>query len=175
MDRLNARLGPAPPVGLTPGDAMAGLRRKGRGWAPRPVSWTPPCVARTSRARGVPDGMRAERCHRVRRGRTRAEADAEGGDRRCQARARCGGARGGLARRGTPLDPTRVARPGASVPAREAPALPSTHGEARAHRPAVMPAVGARLVAPAGGSPGVRPRGDGQTAALAMVQARPPA
>src|SRR6266545_5205002 len=158
MDQLNARLGPAPPVGLTPGDAMAGLRRKGRGWAPRPVSWTPPCVARTPRARWVPDGMRAERCHRVRRGRTRAEADAEGGDRRCQARARCGGARGGIARRGTPLDPTRVARPGASVPAREAPALPSTHGDARAHRPAVTPAVGARLVAPAGGSPGVRPR-----------------
>src|SRR6266540_469450 len=121
MDQLNARLGPAPPAGLTPGDAMAGLRRKGRGWAPRPVSWTPPCVARTPRARWVPDGMRAERCHRVRRGRTRAEADAEGGDRRCQARARCGGARGGIARRGTPLDPTRVARPGASVPARHAP------------------------------------------------------
>ena len=71
---MNARLGPAPPEGLTPGEAVAGMMLNGLGVAHRPWSWTPQFFASTPLDLLWPDGVRAEMCHRFTLGRTRDEA-----------------------------------------------------------------------------------------------------
>ena len=81
MDRLNARRVPEAPAGLTPGDAMAGMRLNGLGCATRPLSWTPPVCASQPLEWWFRQGLEAELCNRCTRGRTLAEAQAEGGDR----------------------------------------------------------------------------------------------
>src|SRR5262249_12839732 len=70
------------------------------------------------------------------------------------------------------LDTTSVSRPGASVPASDAPALHLTHGDAKDHRPALQQAVWALRVSQDGGLPWVSQRGDGTPSDPQMVQPR---
>jgi hypothetical protein len=71
-DRLNARLVPAAPAVLPPGAAGAGLSRQGLGLVPGPWFVPPQVVAHTPREGWGREGLRADRCHRVQRDRTRA-------------------------------------------------------------------------------------------------------
>jgi hypothetical protein len=169
---IHARLVPAPPEGLTPGEAVAGMRLTGLGVAKRPWSLTSPCVASTPLALLGHDGVRAARCNRFTLGRTRDAASAEGGDLLGHARARCVCARDGSELRGTHLATTRVARRGESIPERAAQAMTSPHGESRDHRPELKPGGWEGMVAPDGGSPWVRQRGAGKPADIERFQAR---
>jgi hypothetical protein len=171
-DRINARRGPDAPAARTPGDAIAGMSLQGRGCANRPWSVTPPCCANTPRDLWCQEGLHASMGHRVTRGRTLAEASTAGGDRGCQAGAQGVWAPDGLDRRCTPLDTTSVARSGASVPARDAPAMTLTAGDAHEHRPAVKPAVLARRGSHEGGVPCGSTSGEGPPSDSAVVQAR---
>jgi hypothetical protein len=172
MDLINARRVPDAPAGLTPGAAVAGMIVNSLGLAHRPRSVTPPCFANTPLEWWCRDGLRADRFHRLTRGRTRAEADASGGDRRVQERALAVWAHAGLDRRVKHRDPTSVALRGEASPARDEPASRLTHGDAPAHRPAVQPAGWERMGSHEGGVPYVSQRGEGQTADTQRFQAR---
>jgi hypothetical protein len=71
MDRLSARLVPAAPAMLSHGAAGAGLRQQDLGLAPGSQFVPPQVMAPTPREGWGSDGLRADRCHRVQRGRTR--------------------------------------------------------------------------------------------------------
>jgi hypothetical protein len=71
MDRLSARLVPAAPAMLPHGAAGAGLRQQDLGLAPGSQFVPPQVMAHTPREGWGSDGLRADRCHRVQRGRTR--------------------------------------------------------------------------------------------------------
>jgi Domain of unknown function (DUF4277) len=172
---LDARLLPEAPAELTPGEAVAGMLRKGLGCATRPRALTPPCVAHHPRARLLRAGVAAPLCQRVTRGRTRDALQAAGGDRWCSDRAWAVWAPAGSEPRVPPLDTTRVARRGAAVPDRDEPALRLTPGDAADHRPDRQPAVWAVIVAPEGGVPLVRTSGEGQASETPLFQARAPA
>jgi hypothetical protein len=67
---LAARLTPDAQEAITPGDAVAGLIRNGLGLANRPRSLPPQFCTNTPRDRLCRRGVRAERFHRLKRGRT---------------------------------------------------------------------------------------------------------
>ena len=164
LARIDTRLGPEAPERITPGDAVAALRLHGLGLAHRPWSVTPPLVAGNPRERWWREGLEAARCTRVQRGRPRGEAAAAGGHLGCEALALAVWAHAGRDRRGHPRDTTRVALPGAYVPARDAPARRRPRSDAQDHRPDLPQAVVDRLVCHDGGNPVVRQRGAGHPA-----------
>ena len=164
MARIDTGLGPEAPERITPGDAVAALRLHGLGLAHRPWSVTSPCVAGKPRERWWREGLEAARCTRVQRGCPRDEAAAAGDHRWCEELALAVWAHAGRDLRGHHRDTTRVALPGAYVPARDAPARRMPAGDAQDHRPALPQAVVARLVSHDGGLPVVRQRWAGHPA-----------
>jgi hypothetical protein len=154
------------------GEAIAGRLLNGLGCAHRPWSWTPPFCASTPRELLGREGLAAELCNRVTRGRTLDEAQAYGCDLWCQERALAIGAQERLDLRCHHLDTTSVARRGASVPARDEHASTSPHGSCSDHRPDLKPAVLALRGSHEGGVPVVRKHGDGPTSDREMFQAR---
>jgi transposase len=172
IDMMNARLGPDPPEGLTPGEAMAGMMLNGLGFAHRPWSLTPQFFASTPRARLFHDGIRAELFNRFTRGRTLDEAYADGCDLLVHALALCGCARDGIDRRFHPRDTTSFSLTGEYVPDSDEQAMTITHGYSREHRPDVKQAVLERLVSQDGGIPCVSQRWDGNPSDIELFQAR---
>jgi Domain of unknown function (DUF4277) len=168
----NARLGPDAQEGRTPGEAVAGMIRNGLGFAHRPRSLTPPCVANTPRELWWRDGLRAAMLNRFTRGRMLDEAYAYGCDLLCHelALAVCG--QEGLDLRFTHLDPTSVARRGDDVPDRDAHAIRLPPGDAKDHRPDLKQAVWELMVSQDGGVPCGSQSGDGTTAEPQSFQAR---
>jgi Domain of unknown function (DUF4277) len=71
---LAPRLVPDEQAVMTPGEAVAAMRRKGRGFAQRPLSCTPPLLANQPLALLLRAGIEAERCTRCTLGRTLADA-----------------------------------------------------------------------------------------------------
>ena len=94
----------------------------------------------------------------------RDEAAAAGDHRWCEELALAVWAHAGRDLRGHHRDTTRVALPGAYVPARDAPARRMPPGDAQDHRPDLPQAVVARLVSHDGGIPVVRQRWAGHPA-----------
>jgi hypothetical protein len=119
--------------------------------------------------------VRAERCNRVKRGRTRAEVHASGGALLLSELVLAVCAQDGLEERCNPLDTPSVSRPGADVPDRAAPALASTPGDSQAHRPDWTQAVIARRVAQDGGVPLRRQSWAGKASDAQIGQERAPA
>jgi hypothetical protein len=164
MARSATRLGPDEQAVMTPGAAVAGMRLHSRGFAKRPLSFTPPFCANPPLALWWRDGIDAERVNRFQLGRPREAAQAEGCHLVLEARALAVCTPDGIALRFHHLDPTRFRLTGAYLPDREAPARGLTHGSSQDQRPARTPAVLALLVAQAGGVPWGRPSWDGTPA-----------
>jgi hypothetical protein len=171
-DLINARLVPEAPEVLTPGAAVAGMLLKGWGFAHRPVSWTPPCLANKPLALWGRAGLAAEFSHRLKRGRTRDDASPSGCDVVLQERALAVCAPAGIDQRVHHLDTTSCSRTGAYVPDRDEPAMTLTHGDAKDHRPDLKQAVLDLLVSPDGGVPCLSQSGEGQTADIHVFQER---
>jgi hypothetical protein len=169
---IDARIVPAKQEEITPGEAGAGMMLNGLGFANRPLSLTPQLFAHKPLALLLRAGIRAEMCNRFQLGRTRAEVHTDGGDLLCSALALAVCVPEGIAQRFHHRDTTRFARSGDSVPASDAPALLSTHGAAKDHRPDLPQAVWELLVSQAGGVPLVRQRWDGHTSDTQIFQAR---
>jgi transposase len=133
---------------------------------------TPPLFANKPLDRLVRQGIRAEMLNRCKLGRTRDEAYTYGGDLWFHGLALAVCAHEGLDLRFTHLDTTSFARRGESVPDRDEPAMTSTYGYAKAHRPDLTPAVLARMVSPDGGVPVGSTSGDGHTSDSTVFQER---
>ena len=73
IEMIDTRLVPDEQEEITPGEAMAGMIRNGLGFANRPLSLTSQLLAHHPRDLLVREGVRAERLHRVKLGRTLAE------------------------------------------------------------------------------------------------------
>jgi hypothetical protein len=128
VDLMNARLVPAPQAVLTPGEAVAGLILKGRGFAHRPLSVTPQFCASTPLDRLWHDGVRSELCHRFTLGRTLEEAYAEGGDLLLHELALGVCAREGIDLRFNHLESTSCSRRGEYIPESDEQAMTIPHG-----------------------------------------------
>src|SRR5262245_38405866 len=109
ISRIDARLVPDKPDERTPGEAVAGMILKGLGCAHRPRSLTPPFCAHKPLDLRLRAGVDAERCNRVKRGRTLDEVHGYGGDLLFSARALAVCAQAGLEQRVPHLDTTRFA------------------------------------------------------------------
>jgi Domain of unknown function (DUF4277) len=70
---IAARIVPDAQEEMTPGEAVAGMLLNGLGGANRPWSLPPPFCANKPLDLLLREGMRAARCNRCTRGRTRAE------------------------------------------------------------------------------------------------------
>ena len=132
---LDARLVPEAQKARTPGEAGAGMRIHGWGFAPRPLSWTPPFVANTPLDLLLQADSHADLGNRFTLGRTLAEVYACGGELVLSERALAVWVQEGLDPRFTPLDPTRFSLRGDDGPDSDAQAIPMTHGDAKDHRP----------------------------------------
>ena len=172
MEMIDARLVPEAQEEITPGEAMAGMSRKGLGLGNRPLSLTPPVLAHTPLARLLREGVHAELFNRVTRGRRRDAGSADGGDRWCGELALAVCVQAGLDQRCNHRDTTRVALRGDDMPERDAPAMHLTSGDSKDPRPDLKPAVLARMVSQDGGGPVVRQRWDGHASDTKIVQER---
>jgi transposase len=171
-DMINARLVPDAQEVITPGEAMAGMILNGLGFANRPLSLPPQFFAHKPLALVWREGMHAEMFQRFPLARPLDEAYADGCELCFPALALAVCAQAGLALRFNPRDPTSLSLSGADVPARDAQAMSLTHGDARAHRPALQQAVLDLLVSPAGGVPWMRQSWDGHTSDRAVFHER---
>jgi hypothetical protein len=126
---------------ITAGAAVAGMILNGWGFAHRPVAFTPPCFTNTPRDLFFREGVRAEMCNRLKRGRTRAAVSPSGCDLLVSALALAVWAQEGLEARFTHLDTPSFSLPGADVPDSDEPALVLPHGSATDPRPDVKQAV----------------------------------
>jgi len=68
---IDVRVVPDRQAESTPGEAGAGMIRKGWGCAHRPLAFTPPLLANNPLDLWGREGVGAERCNRFTRGRTR--------------------------------------------------------------------------------------------------------
>ena len=169
---MNARLGPDPQEGLTPGEAVAGRILNGLGCAHRPLSLTPQFFASTPLDLLWHDGVRAELFNRFTLGRTLDEAYADGCDLLFHELALGVCAREGIDLRFNHLDTTSCSLSGESIPESDEQAMTITHGYARDHRPDLKPVVLALMVSEDGGIPCVRRSWDGTTSDIEMCQTR---
>jgi Domain of unknown function (DUF4277) len=151
LDLRAARVGPDRQEEMTPGAAVAGMRRTGWGCAKRPLSVTPPWCANTPLDLVCRAGVGAEMGTRCQHGRPLAEVSASGGELWCRERARAGCAPAGRDGRCTHLDPTRVSLSGEDVPDRDEPTMLLTHRDSNDHRPDLPHAVVALMVSHEGG------------------------
>jgi transposase len=168
----NARLVPDAQAVITPGEAVAGMILKGLGFANRPLSLTPQFFASTPLDWLWRAGVSADMCHRLTLGRTLDEAYTDGCDLLFQERALEVWAHDGIDLRCHHLDPTSFALRGASVPARDEPAMSITQGYSREHRPDVQQAVLELIVSQEGGVPFLSQSWDGHTSDTQMFQER---
>jgi transposase len=169
---INARLMPDQHDVLTPGEAVAGMILNGRGFATRPLSFTPQFFANTPLALLCRDGLRADMCNRFTLGRILDAAYASGGDLLFQELARAVCAQEASDRRGNHLDTTSFARSGDDVPDGDAHAMRLTHGDSKAHRPDLTPVVVELMVSQDGGVPCVSTSWEGNTSDTPMFQER---
>jgi transposase len=169
---IHARLIPDAQAMLTPGEAVAGMILNGLGCAPRPLSLLPQLCARRPLDRWCREGVEAELFNRFTLGRTLDAADAYGCDLRFPELALAACAHEGLDLRCTHLDTTSCALSGESIPERAEPAMTSTDGDSKDHRPDVQHAVLERMVSQDGGVPCVSTSWDGHTADIQVFQER---
>src|SRR5712691_12185338 len=132
---IDARLVPDAQEDIPPGEAVAGMILKGLGCAHRPLSLPPQFFTQQPLARLFRQGVRAERCHRLQRGRTLDEVHPSGGDRWWSDMAVAVCADAGIAWGCDHLDTTRFALTGAEVPESDAQGMTIRHGHAKDHRP----------------------------------------
>ena len=158
---LAARLAPDAQETLPPGAAVAGMVLNGLGCANTPLTLTPHLFAHTPLDLLLRQGVHAERCTRLQRGRTRDELHTYGGDGLFSALARAVGAHEGIDQRFPHLATTRFSRNGDEGPESETQAMHSTHGSSKEPRPDVPQAVCERMVSQEGGVPLARKCGDG--------------
>jgi transposase len=172
VDLINARLVPEAQAVLTPGEAVAGMLLKGLGFAHRPLSLTPQFFANKPLALLWREGLEAEHCNRVKRGRTLDEASTYGCDVLFQELALAVCAQEGLDQRFNHLDTTSCSRTGEDVPDSDEHAMTITHGYSKDHRLDLKP-VGLELrVSQDGGVPSVSQSWDGQTSDIHVFQER---
>jgi|RhiMetdeSRZDD1v2_1073273.scaffolds.fasta_scaffold317906_3 hypothetical protein len=73
---LDRRVLPHAQAESTAGEAVAGMLRHGWGFSPRPLSFTPPCLANKPLDLLLPEGVRAAMGNRLTLGRTLEEVHA---------------------------------------------------------------------------------------------------
>jgi transposase len=172
IDMIDQRLVPDAQAVMTPGEAMAGLILNGRGFANRPLSFTPQFFANKPLALLLREGIDAEMFNRCKLGRTLDEAHAYGCNLLCEELARAVCTHEGIDLRFHHLDTTSFALTGDSLPESDAHAMCLTHGYSKEHRPDLKQAVLALLVSQDGGIPLVRQSWDGHTADTRIFQGR---
>jgi transposase len=132
---IDARLVPDKHEELTPGEAVAGMRLHGWGFAQRPLSLTPQVFPNTPLARLCRPGVQAEMGNRLQLGRTLDEVHGDGCDLLWSELALASWTQERIAQRFPHLDTPSFSLRGRSVPERDTQAMRSTHGSAKAHRP----------------------------------------
>jgi len=172
IGRIDTRLGPDEQEVMTPGEAVAAMMLNGVGCAKRPLALTPPFCASQPLDLLLRAGIKAEMCNRFKLGRTLAAASAYGCDLLLQALALAVCPHAGIALRFHHLDTTSFLRTGASLPARDEPAMRIPHGYSKDPRPALQQAGLALLVSPDGGIPWVSKSWAGTTSATQVCQPR---
>jgi transposase len=172
IDMINARLVPDAQEVLTPGEAVAGMLRKGLGFAHRPLSLTPPFFANKPLDLLFREGLEAGLFNRFTLGRTLDEAYTYGCDVLCQELALAVCAQERIDQRCNHLDTTSFSLTGAYVPDHDEHAMTITYGSSKDHRPDLKQAVLALMVAPDGGVPCVSTSWDGHTSDIHVFQAR---
>lgn len=172
MSMLDARLVPDEQEEITPGEAVAGMRLNGLGFANRPLSLTPQFCAHTPLDLLVRGGVHAEMFNRCKLGRTLDEVYAYGCDLLLSARAVAVCTQAGIDRRCNHLDTPSLALRGDSRPDSDEQAIPLTHGSSQDHRPDWKQAVLALMVSQDGGVPFVSNRWDGKASDTQMCQER---
>lgn len=125
---IDARLMPHDQEAITAGEAVAGMILTGVGFAKKPLSLPPRFFAHKPLDLLLREGVQAEMCNRLKRGRTLDEVPAYGGDVLCSELARAVGDHEGMAQRFPPLDTTSFSLSGDSVPETDEQAMRITHG-----------------------------------------------
>jgi transposase len=172
IEMITARLVPDAQEVLTPGDALAGMILNGLGFAHRPLSLTPQFFANKPLEQLFRGGIRAEMLNRFKLGRTLDEVYTYGCDLWFHELALAVCAQEGLDLRFNHLDTTSVARHGEYVPDSDEPAMTSTDGYAKDHRPDLKQAVLELMVSQDGGVPFGSKSWDGHTSDMKVFQAR---
>jgi transposase len=172
MAMIDARLGAEAPEEITSGEAVAGMSLNGVGLANRPLSFTPPCFAKTPLDLWFREGVRAEMFNRFKLGRTLDQVHTYGCALLFNERALAVCAHAGLDMRFHHLDTTSVALTGESVPDRDAQAMTLTPGSSKDHRPDLKQAVLELMVSQDGGVPFVSQRWDGHASDTQIFQER---
>ena len=172
IDMIDARLGLDSQEEITPGEAVAGMIRKGLGCANRPLSLTPQCFANKPLDRLFHEGICAEMFNRFTLGRTLDEVYGYGCDLLFSELALAVCAQEGIDLRFNHLDTTSFALSGEYVPDSDEQAIRITQGYSKDHRPDLKQAVLELMVSHDGGVPFVSHSWDGNTSETEMFQER---
>ena len=172
IDMIDARLVPHDQEAITAGEAVAGMILNGLGVAKQPVSLTPRFLANKPLALLFRQGVQAEMCNRLKRGRTLDDVHAYGGDVLFSELALAVCDQEGMAQRFPHLATTSFSLSGDDVPETDEQAIQITHGYAKDHRPDLKPAVLELMVSQDGGVPMASKSWDGTASDSHICQER---
>jgi transposase len=169
---IDARLQPDDQEAIPPGEAVKGMMRHGLGFAPRPWSLSPQCLANKPLDLLLRPDLKGARFHRCKRGRTLEEVNPYGSDRLLSEIALVVCRQEAIDQRFNHRDTTSCSRTGDEVSESAQQAMAITPGASKDPRPDLQQAVWALMGAQDGGVPWMSKPWDGKAADSQSVQDR---